>query len=156
MQIRLFQKTVLFFSLVDRDKVSRFRSGVFGSWPNEAIVSALLEDVRRPASGAGDDKQGGEHRSGNSAEMKCRGTVEIEIGKELFFAPHYCFDALGNWIESLVPGGGSQFARPLLNDTAARVRGFIDAMAETHDELFPSQHLQQAGFGFIGSFETLN
>ena len=88
--------------------------------------------------------------------MKCRRTVKIEVGEKFLFAPHCRLDAFGDGIKSRVVTGRGKLSRPLLDNGAARVGRFIDAMAKAHDQLLVVQHLHQTFFRLLGCFETLD
>src|SRR6266404_3761025 len=109
---------------VNRYKRPRREAGVFRGGADEAVVGALLHDVRGPAGSAGDDEQRREHRRGNSAKEKCRRAVEIEIREEIFFAPHDGFYPLGNCVNAGVAARGGQFFCPPLDDLATGIGGF--------------------------------
>ena len=60
----------------------------------KTIIGALFDDVCRPTGNPGNDKERGKHFGRNAAEVIGCGTVEVEVGKHLFFAPHNLLEAL--------------------------------------------------------------
>src|SRR5713226_7101280 len=85
--------------LCDGHERSRVRADVIGVGTNEAVVRALLDDMRGPTGDARDDKERSKHRGRNPAEVIGAGAVEIEIGKEFLLPPHDLLDALGNRVK---------------------------------------------------------
>src|SRR5713226_7748583 len=140
----------------DGHERSRVRADVSGVGTNEAVVRALLDDMRGPTGDARDDKERGEHRRGDAAEVIGAGAVEIEIGKEFLFSPHDLLDALGNRVKSLIAPSRSEFLRPRLDDIGARVGNLVEAMAEANDEFLGGDQIEYSLFRFIGGVEPLD
>src|SRR5262245_18090372 len=123
---------------------------VGGIRSNQSVISALFDDVRRPARDASDDKEWREHRGRYTTQVACAGAVKIEVREEFFFAAHDLLDAPGYRVEPFVAACFSEFLRPCFDNVGARIRNFIDAMAEAHDEFLRGDELDNALFCRVG------
>jgi len=102
-----------------------------------------------PSSGSGDDKDGSEERSRNSALVIRRGTVEIQVGVHLLFVQHYLLHGLGNGEQlrfssrSLRESFGITF-----NDRTSGITVLVDTMTEAHELLL-------VGESFVDNFSRM-
>src|SRR5215813_828587 len=154
---RIFE-TVLIMGLPVGDGYVWPRVGtyVIGVRSNQPVISALFDDVRRPARDAGDDKKWRKHRRRNTTKVVSAGAVKIEVGEEFFLAAHNLLDALRYRVEPFVSACFSEFLRPCFDNVGARIRNLIDAMAEAHDQFLRGDELENAFFRRVGCVETLN
>jgi hypothetical protein len=60
------------------------------------LPSSAVDDVRRPAGGAADHKDGGEHGGGDAQHVIAGRAVPIQIWEHLLFAPHHLLDTRGD------------------------------------------------------------
>src|SRR5215510_4786638 len=117
---------------------------VVGVRSNQSVISALFDDVRGPARDASDDKEWREHRGRNTTQVVCAGAVKIEVRKEFFLAAHDLLDALGYRVEPFVAACFGEFLRPCFDNVGARIRNFIDAMAEAPNQFLRGDELENA------------
>src|SRR5262249_25413622 len=129
---------------------------VVGIRSNQSVISALFDDVRRPARDASDDKEWREHLGRYNTQGVCGGAVKMGGGEEFFFAAHDPLDALGYRVEPFVAACFSEFLRPCFDNVGARIRNFIDAMAEAHDKFLRGDELDNTLFCRVGCIEALN
>src|SRR5256885_1841911 len=80
-------------------------AGVHGPRTDDFTVDSLLDDVRRPARGARDDENRGEHRGGHAHHVIGDRTIPVQIGEHLLFPPHHLLDPFGDVEELRVPAG---------------------------------------------------
>src|SRR5882762_11493813 len=71
-----------------------FGAGVNCARADDFTVDPLLDDVRRPARGARDDENRGEHRGGHAHHVIGDRTIPVQIGEHLLFPPHHLFEPL--------------------------------------------------------------
>src|SRR5688572_5196116 len=114
-------------TLLDRHERLWFRSGVIRRGPDQPIVRALFQDVRRPPGRTRDDKNRREEWCRDAAKAIGHGAEEIEIGENLFLAPHHPFNAFGNRKQISILVISCQFTGQFLDGSSAWVTGLIDA-----------------------------
>src|SRR5215475_6267732 len=134
----------------------RIRTYVVGIRSNQSVISALFDDVCRPARDASDDKEWREHRRRNPTQVVCTGAVKIEIGKEFFLAAHNLLNSLGYRVEPFISACFSQFLRPGFDNVGARIGNLIDAMAEAHNQFLRGDELENTFFCGVRCIEELN
>src|SRR4030095_13698275 len=124
---RIFE-TVLVMGLPVCDGYVGPRIGTYvvGVRSNQSVISALFDDVCRPARDPGDDKEWREHRCRNTTQVICAGAIKIEGGEKLFLAAHDLLDSLRHWVESFVSPCFGEFLGPCFDNVGARIRNFID------------------------------
>ena len=119
---RIFETVlVIRLTVCDRNVGPRVGTDVIGIRADQAIVSALFDDMRRPARDAGDDKEWREHRRWNTTQVVCAGAVKIEVGEKFFLAAHDLLDALGHGVKSFVSTRFREFLRPCFDNVGARI-----------------------------------
>src|SRR5262249_61160540 len=70
------------------------RSGVFGTWPDEAVVAVLLEHVRRPTRDSADREDGREQNDVDAERGIRRRRVEVDVRVQLLLILHDGFGCL--------------------------------------------------------------
>src|SRR5947209_16450365 len=81
-------------ALLERNPSPVLGAGVNGARTDDFTVDSLLDDVRRPARGARDDENRGEHRGGHAHHVIGDRTIPVQIGEHLLFPQHDLLEAL--------------------------------------------------------------
>ncbi len=142
--------------LRNRYERSRVWADIVSVGTDQPIVCALFYDMRRPTRNTRNHKERREHRSGDAAKVISCSAVEIEIGEQLFLAPHHLLNSFGNGEEPLVARSPGQFLRPGFNHVRAWIGNFVNPVAETHDQFFCCNKVEYSLFGFIRALESFD
>src|SRR5467141_180666 len=111
-----------------------FGAGVNGARTDDFTVDSLLDDVRRPARGARDDENRGEHRGGHAHHVIGDRTIPVQIGEHLLFPQHDLLEPLRDVEELHVPLSLGEAPSHFPDDLIARIAGGIDRVAEADDD----------------------
>src|SRR6266850_5028967 len=122
-------------ALPEGDPLPVFGAGVNGARTDDFTVDSLLDDVRRPARGARDDENRGEHRGGHAHHVIRDRTIPVQIGEHLLFPPHHLLDPFGDVEELRVPAGSREAPGDLLDHLVARIASRVNGVAEADDDL---------------------
>src|SRR6185503_21138736 len=82
------------FPVPDGDEWPRLRAGVDGGGADDLVVDTLLDDVRGPAAGAGDDENRREHRRGHAHPVVGDRGEPVQVREHLLLAHHYFLDEI--------------------------------------------------------------
>src|SRR5512136_429322 len=97
------------------------RAGVHGGRADDFTVDSLLDDMRRPAGGARDDENRGEHGGGHAHHVIGDRTIPVQVREHLLLAPHHLLETLGDVVEPHVLLRLRQPPRDVLDHPVARV-----------------------------------
>src|SRR3990167_115023 len=129
---------------------------VFRTRADNAVVGALFEHVRSPATDPRTHEDRGEQLGWNAHEVVRRGMVEVSIREQFLLLPHDLVDGFGDREQHGVTHFIRQFFRPGLDHFVTWVGFAIDRVTETHDLVLACQHGQGAGGGVLGRGELLD
>src|SRR6266702_6761373 len=109
-------------------------AGVHGPRTDDFTVDSLLDDVRRPARGARDDENRGEHRGGHAHHVIGDRTIPVQIGEHLLFPPHHLLEPLRDVEELHVLLSLREAPGHFPDDLVARIARGVDRVAEADDD----------------------
>ncbi len=89
------------FAFVESHKPPWLGSDVLRSRLNQSVVELLLDDVRRPACDASDDKQRREKIAVQTEIVIQPSRWPIDIGSQFFVLPHCRFDGINRVLQPL-------------------------------------------------------
>src|SRR2546426_9418006 len=126
-------------AVLERRPFAVFGAGVNCARTDDFTVDSLLDDVRRPARGARDDENRGEHRGGHTHHVIGDRTIPVQIGEHLLFPPHHLLEAFRDVEEPRVPAGFREAPGDFLDHLVARIARGVNRMAEADDDVLVAQ-----------------
>src|SRR5712691_142887 len=137
-------------ALLERYPLPVFWAGVSGARADDFTVDSLFDDMRRPARGARDDENRGEHRGGHAHHVIGNGTIPVQIGEHLLFPLHHLLEPLRDVEELHVFLRLREAPGHFPDDLIARIARGVYRVAEADDDFLLPHPAHDVGLGLPG------